>query len=92
MQLKITDSTTGLSDRDVKKLAQVKHIVPRDFHELSVFMRNFAGVNSLIFGSASAITSMLNGWVRFLTDGHTALGLRNLVAVDKSMVKTNYKG
>jgi hypothetical protein len=40
MQLKIADSTTGLSDsKDVKKLKLVKHVVPRDFHELSLLLK-----------------------------------------------------
>ena len=31
MQLKVADSTTGLSDKDTKKLTLVHHVVPRDF-------------------------------------------------------------
>ena len=86
MQLKIADSTTGLSDKDVKRLTQLKHVVPRDFHELSLLMKNLAGVTALVFGGASPLTSILNGWVRFLTvsGGSVVSGLRHLAAVDKS--------
>ena len=87
MQLKIANSTTGLSDKDVKKLTQLKHhVVPRDFHELSLLMKNLAGVTALVFGGASPLTLMLNGLVRFLTvsGGSVVSGLRHLAAVDKS--------
>ena len=82
----IADSTTGLSDKDVKRLTHLKHVVPRNFHELSLLMKNLAGVTALVFGGASPLTSMLNGWVRFLTvsGGSVVSGLRHLAAIDRS--------
>ena len=85
MQLKIADSTTGLSDKDVKKLTLVKHTVSRDFHELLGLMENLSGVTALVFGGAPPITAMLEGWVHFLTksDGTVVSNLRQCTAVDK---------
>lgn len=62
IQLKITDSTTGLSDKDAKKLTLVKNTIPRDFQELARLLENLGGVTELVFEPASPITSMLNGW------------------------------
>ncbi len=31
IQLKVADSTTGLSNKDTKKLTLVHHVMPRDF-------------------------------------------------------------
>ena len=58
MQLKISDSTTGLSDKDVKKLTIVKHTTPHDFQGLSRRLENFAGVTELVLGAASLLNSM----------------------------------
>jgi hypothetical protein len=59
MQLKVADSTTGLSDKDIKKLTLVRHVVPRDFRGLAELFENMAGVTALIFGSAAPITLIL---------------------------------
>ncbi len=67
MQLKVADSTTGLSDKDIKKLTLVRHVVPRDFRALAELFENMAGVTELIFGSAVPIMLMLGSWVHFLT-------------------------
>jgi hypothetical protein len=87
MQLKVTDSTTGLSDKDVKRLTQIRHTVPRDFRELSGLIENMSGVTELIFGLHSPITTMLTSWVHFLTKtgGTTVALLRQLAAVDATM-------
>jgi hypothetical protein len=87
MQLKVTDSTTGLSDKDVKRLTQIRHTVPRDFRELSGLLENMSGVAELIFGPRSPITTMLTSWVRFLTrtGGTTVALLRQMAAVDATM-------
>ncbi|KAI2492527.1 hypothetical protein MHU86_22009 [Fragilaria crotonensis] len=84
MQLKITDSTTGLTDKDVKRLTQVRHTVPRDFRELAGLLENMAGVSELVFGTRSPITTMLTAWVHFLTKtgGTTVAHLRQLASVD----------
>ena len=86
MQLKISDSTTGLSDKDVKKLTVIKHTVPRDFIELSKLLENFAGVTELVFSVASPLTSMLRGWTHFLTkSGGTHISsLQQLAFADAS--------
>ena len=84
MQLKITDSTTGLTDKDVKRLTQICHTVPRDFRELAGLLKNMAGVSELVFGLRSPITTMLAAWVHFLTKtgGTTVAHLRQLASVD----------
>ncbi|KAI2499964.1 hypothetical protein MHU86_14538 [Fragilaria crotonensis] len=60
MQLKVTDSTTGLSDKDVKRLT----IVPNSFPDLAALCENMAGVTELVFGLRSPVTTMLPrlGW------------------------------
>ena len=86
MQLKVTDTTTGLSDKDIKKLTVVRHTLPKDFHELTTMLDNFAGITALVFGSASPITSMLRGWSRFLTKsgGTVVTSLRHMAIADKT--------
>ena len=80
MQLKVADSTTGLSDKDIKKLALVRHVVPRDFCALTELFANMAGVTELIFGTAAPVTMILVSWVHFLTrtGGATVANLRRL--------------
>ena len=66
MQLKISNLTTALSDKDIKKLTVIKHTIPWDILlELSKLLENFAGVTELVFGAASPLTSMLKGWIHF---------------------------
>ena len=43
MQLKVADSTTGLSDKDIKKLTLVRHVVPRDFRSSPNCSRTWRG-------------------------------------------------
>ncbi|KAI2498406.1 hypothetical protein MHU86_16103 [Fragilaria crotonensis] len=83
MQLKVADSTTGLSDKDIKKLTRI-HVVPCDFRALAELFENMAGVTELIFGSAAPITLMLGSWVHFLTrtGGTTVANLRRLAFED----------
>ena len=47
MQLKMADSTTRLSDKDIKKL--MCHVVPCNFRALAELFANMAGVTELIF-------------------------------------------
>ena len=84
MQLKVADSTTGLSDKDIKKLTLVRHVVPRDFRALAELFANMAGVMELIFGLAAPVTMMLSSWVHFLTrtGGATVANLRRLAFQD----------
>ena len=84
MQLKVVDSTTGLSDKDIKKLTIIRHVAPRDFRELAGLFESMAGVTELVFGQALPITMMLTSWVHFLTrtGGMTVANLRRLAYVD----------
>ena len=84
MQLKVVDSTTGLSDKDIKKLTIIRHVAPRDFRELAGLFESMAGVTELVFGQALPITMMLTSWVHFLTrtGGMTMANLRRLAYVD----------
>ena len=84
MQLKITDSTTGLTDKDVKRLTQICHTVPRDFRELAGLLKNMAGVSERDFGLRSPIPTMLAAWVHVLTKtGNTTVAhFRQLASVD----------
>jgi hypothetical protein len=47
MQLKVADSTTGLSNKDIKKLTVVRHVAPRDFRALAELFANMTGVRDL---------------------------------------------
>jgi hypothetical protein len=80
MQLKVADSTTGLSDKDIQKLTLVRHVVPRDFRAMAELFANMAGVTALIFGIAAPVTMMLVLWVHFLarTRGATVANLQQL--------------
>jgi hypothetical protein len=84
MQLKVADSTTGLSDKDIQKLTLVCHVVPRDFCALAELFANMAGVTELIFGTTAPVTLMLGSWVHFLTrtGGSTVANLRRLAFQD----------
>jgi hypothetical protein len=84
MQLKVADSTTGLSDKDIKKLTLVRHVVPRDFRALAELFANIAGVTELIFGTTAPVILMLGSWVHFLTrtGGSTVANLRRLAFQD----------
>jgi hypothetical protein len=84
MQLKVADSTTGLSDKDIKKLMLVRHVVPCNFCALAELFANMVGVMELIFGSTAHVTMMLSLWVHFLTrtGGATVANLRRLAFQD----------
>ena len=63
MQLKVAESTLGLSDKDIKKLTQVRHTTPKDFRELAGLLENMAGVTELVFGRASlSLRCSLHGY------------------------------
>jgi hypothetical protein len=82
-QLKLTDSTTGLNDKDVKSLTKVRYYAPKDFRELSVLLENTAGVTTLVFGGQSLTTRMLRKWVSFLTtSGPVVAQLRQMAHND----------
>ncbi len=84
MQLKVADSTTGLSDKDIRKLTLVCHVVPCDFCALTELFENMARVTELIFGLAAPIMLMLGLWVHFLTrtGGTTVASLKRLAFQD----------
>jgi hypothetical protein len=80
IQLKAADSTTGLLEKDIKKLTLVRHVAPRDFCALTKLFANMAGATELIFGPAAPVTTMLGLWVHFLKrmGGTTVANLRQL--------------
>jgi hypothetical protein len=84
MQLKVADSTTGLSDKDIKKLTLVRHVVPCDFRARTELFANMAGVTELIFGTEAPVIMILVLWVHFLTrtGGATVANLRRLAFQD----------
>ena len=86
MQLKTTDSTTGLSDRDIKNITKFGLTIPRDFYELASLVQNMAGVTKLLFGFNARLTVMLDNWHQFLTrvPGTTIRTLCQLVQADPS--------
>ena len=86
MQLKTTDTTTGLSEKDIKTMTKLSYTIPHDFHELARLVENMAGVTELIFGAFSPLTGMLEEWSRFLTKtvGSTLATLRRLAHTDKT--------
>jgi hypothetical protein len=75
MQLKVANSMTGLSDKDIKKLTLVRPVAPRDFRALAELFKNMAGVTELIFGIAAPVTVMLVSWVHTRTGGATVATL-----------------
>jgi hypothetical protein len=86
MQLKTTDTTTGLSDKDIKNITKFGFTFPRDFYELARLVQNMAGVTELLFGFNSRLTVMLDNWHQFLTraPGTTISTLRQLAQADNS--------
>ena len=86
MQLKTTDTTTGLSDKDIKNITKFGFTIPRDFYELARLVQNMAGVTELLFGFNARLTVMLDNWNHFLTraPGTTIPTLRQLAQADPS--------
>ncbi len=86
MQLKTTDTTTGLSDKDIKNITKFGFTFPRDFYELARLAQNMAGVTELLFGFIARLTAMLDNWHQFLTraPGTTIPTLRQLAQTDPS--------
>ena len=63
MQLKTTDTTTGLSDKDIKSISKYSFTIPHDFFELARLLQNMAGVVELLFGFESLLAAMLSDWL-----------------------------
>jgi hypothetical protein len=86
MQLKTTDTTTGLSDKDINNISKFGFTFPRDFYELARLVQNMAGVTELLFGFNARLTVMLDNWHQFLTraPGTTIPTLRQLAPPDPS--------
>jgi hypothetical protein len=84
MQLKVADSTTGLLDKDIKRLTLVRHVMPRNVRAPAELFANMAGVVELIFGPAAPVTTILGLWVHCLTRtcGGTVANLRPLAFQD----------
>jgi hypothetical protein len=86
MQLKTTDTTTGLSGKDIKNITKFGFTFPRDFYELARLVQNMAGVTELLFGFNARLTVILDNWHQFLTraPGTTNLTLCQLAQADPS--------
>jgi hypothetical protein len=86
MQLKTTDTTTRLSDKDIKSITKFGFTFPRDFYELACLVQNMDGVTELLFGFNARLTVMLDNWHQFLTraPGTTIPTLRQLAQADPS--------
>ena len=67
MQLKVTDTTSGLSDKGIEKLTLVHHVLPCNFRALVKLFDSMACLTELNFGPAAPLTTMLVLWVHFLT-------------------------
>ncbi len=67
MKLKTTDTTTGLSDKDIKNITKFGFTFPRDFYELARLVQNMARVTELLFSFNARLTVMLDNWHHFLT-------------------------
>ena len=63
MQLKLTETTSGLSDKDIKTMTKLVYTVPCDFKDLADICQVTVGVHKLIFGAASPLAEMLSDWV-----------------------------
>lgn len=85
MQLKLHDSTNGLSDKDIAKLTKSYHVSPSDFPELRLLLENFRGVFLFLFGANSASARCLEEWTRFLRRGDLQQIFRSLVAHDAEL-------
>jgi hypothetical protein len=86
MQLKTTDTTTGLSEKDITNITKFGFTFPRDFYELARLVQNMAGVIELLFGFNARLTVILDNWHQFLTraPGTTIPTLRQLAQADPS--------
>jgi hypothetical protein len=62
MQLKLTETTSGLSDKDIKTMTKLVYTVPSDFKDLADICQVMAGVHKLIIGAASMLAEMLSDW------------------------------
>jgi hypothetical protein len=67
MQLKLTDTSTGLSDKDIKTMTKLVYTVPRNFNDLADICQVMAGVHKMIFGKASPLTIMLSNLFLYIT-------------------------
>ena len=59
MQLKLTETTPGLSDKDIMTMIKLVYTVPSDFKDLADICQVMAAVHELIFGAGSPLTEML---------------------------------
>ena len=63
MQLKTTNTTTRLSEKDIKKtITKFGFTIPRDFYELARLVQNMAGATELLFGFNARLTVMLDNF------------------------------
>ena len=90
MQLKLNETTSGLSDKDIKTMTKLVYTVPSDFKDLADICQVMAGVHELIFGAASPLAEMLSDWFLYITGGNgnggnTVGQLQSMAAADPTM-------
>ena len=90
MQLKLTETTSGLSDKDIKTMTKLAHAVPSDFKDLADFCQVMAAVHELICGGGSQLTEMLTEWFLYTTGGNGNAGstvghLQGMASADPTM-------
>jgi hypothetical protein len=87
MQLKLTEKTTGLSDKDMKSLTKLVYCIPTDFVDLALTCQTMAAVHELVFGAGTPLTEMLSKWFIYITGGNGNAGntvghLQSMAAAD----------
>ena len=90
MQLKLTETTTGLSDKDIKTMTKLVYTVPTDFVDLALTCQTMAAVHELIFGADTPLTEMLSEWFIYITGGNGNAGntvghLQSMAAADPTI-------
>ena len=90
MQLKLTETMSGLSDKDIKTMTKLVYTVSRDVKDLADICQVTAAVHELIFGAGSPLTEMLVTWFLYLTGGNGNAGntvghLQGMASADPTM-------
>ena len=90
MQLKLAETTTGLSDKDIRSLKKLVYTVPTDFVDLAQTCQVMAAVQELLFGADAPLTEMLSEWFLYITGGNGNAGntvgqLQSMTAADPTM-------
>ena len=85
LNLKATESTTGLTDKDIAKLTKAYHHRPVDFTEVATLLRNMSGVTTLLFGAASRLSTFCADWAAWLSRGSIQPSLRSSTRNDHNL-------